>query len=120
MGIYGGPGARIEVGYRAEKEDTSFIEMVAVGDVMLARGVNKKIKEFGPIYPFKQIQEILSQADIAFCNLECAISSQATEKFEHNNFCIKPEDAKGLSFAGFDVVSLANKKLSNSSRTRLT
>lgn len=111
MGIYGGPGARIDSDYKAQVEDTSFIELVAVGDVMLARGVNNKIKEMGPNYPFEKIQEIISQADIAFCNLECAISPKATGRFEHNNFCIKPEDAKGLSFAGFDVVSLANNHM---------
>lgn len=111
MGIYGGPGARIDTDYKAQMEDTSFIELVAVGDVMLARGVNKKIKQFGPTYPFRKIQEIISKADIAFCNLECAISLRASGKFEHNNFCIKPEDAEGLSFAGFDVVSLANNHM---------
>ena len=111
MGIYGGPGARIDSDYKAQVEDTSFIEMIAVGDVMLARGVNRKIEEMGSNYPFEEIQEIISKADIAFCNLECAISQRATGKFENNNFCIKPENAKGLSFAGFDVVSLANNHM---------
>jgi poly-gamma-glutamate capsule biosynthesis protein CapA/YwtB (metallophosphatase superfamily) len=111
MGIYGGPGARIDSDYKAQVEDTSFIELVAVGDVMLARGVNKKIKEMGPNYPFEKTQEIISQADIAFCNLECAVSPDATGKSKGNVFCVKPEDAKGLSFAGFDVVSLANNHM---------
>jgi len=79
--------------------------------VMLARGVNKKIKEIGPNYPFEKTREIISKADIAFCNLECAISPKATGKSKGNVFCIKPENAKGLSFAGFDVVSLANNHM---------
>jgi len=111
MGIYGGPGARIDSDYKAQVEDTSFIELVAVGDVMLARGVGKKIREFGPNYPFRKIQEIISQADIAFCNLECAVSPDATGKSKGNVFCVKPADAKGLSYAGFDVVSLANNHM---------
>jgi poly-gamma-glutamate synthesis protein (capsule biosynthesis protein) len=111
IGIYGGPGARIEADYEAVIRDTSFIELVAVGDVMLARGVNKKIKELGPNYPFETTREVISSADIAVCNLECAISPRATGNFENNNFCIKPAQAEGLSFAGFDLVSLANNHM---------
>lgn len=111
VGIYGGPGARVDVGYQSGLEDTSLIELVAVGDVMLARGVNEKIKEFGPNHPFEEVQQVMSKADIAFCNLESAISPSASGKFEDCNFCIKPGDAEGLSFAGFDVVSLANNHM---------
>ncbi|MGB3093175.1 MAG: CapA family protein [Candidatus Zixiibacteriota bacterium] len=111
MGIYGGPGARRVADYEALLEEAYIIELVAVGDVMLARGVNKKIIEEGPFYPFEKIREITGQADIAFCNLECAISPRAKRNFKNNNFCIRPEDAKGLSFAGFDVVSLANNHM---------
>jgi poly-gamma-glutamate synthesis protein (capsule biosynthesis protein) len=93
---------------KAQWEDTCFVELVAVGDVMLARGVNNKIKKLGPNYPFEKTREIISSADIAFCNLECAISPKATGDPYHNIFCIKPGEAKGLSFAGFDLISLAN------------
>jgi poly-gamma-glutamate synthesis protein (capsule biosynthesis protein) len=111
MGMYGGPGARMDVGYRSGIEDTGLIELVAVGDVMLARGVNKKIRKFGPNHPFDRVQQIISKADIAFCNLESAISPSASGKFKDCNFCVKPEDAEGLSFAGFDIVSLANNHM---------
>lgn len=111
MGIYGGPGARRVADYEALLEETWFIELVAVGDVMLARGVNKKIIEEGPFYPFEKIREITGQADVAFCNLECAISPRSKRNFKNTSFCIRPEDAKGLSFAGFDVVSLANNHM---------
>ena len=93
---------------KTEEEDTFFVDLVAVGDVMLARGVNNKIKKVGPDYPFEKTQEIISSADIAFCNLECSISSKATGDPYRNIFCIKPWEAKGLSFAGFDLISLAN------------
>ena len=111
MGIYGGPGARRVADYEALLEETWFIELVAVGDVMLARGVNQNILEEGPNHPFEKTREIISQADIAFCNLECAISPRAKRNFKNNNFCIRPEDAKGLAFAGFNVVSLANNHM---------
>jgi poly-gamma-glutamate synthesis protein (capsule biosynthesis protein) len=111
MGIYGGPGARRVEDYQALLEDESLIELVAVGDVMLARGVNEKIMNLGADYPFEKIQGITGSADIAFCNLECAISARSTRKFKDCNFCIRPEDAKGLAFAGFNVVSLANNHM---------
>jgi poly-gamma-glutamate capsule biosynthesis protein CapA/YwtB (metallophosphatase superfamily) len=111
MGMFGGPGAR-EVGdYRTLLEDTSHVVLVAVGDVMLGRGVNEKIKKHGPDYPFESTRDIISGADIAFCNLECAISPSARGSFQNCNFCIKPADAQGLKDAGFDVVSLANNHM---------
>lgn len=93
---------------KAQWEDTCFADLVAVGDVMLARGINQKIKKMGPNYPFEKTKDIISQADIAFCNLEFAILPQTTRRTEGNVFRVKPEDAKGLSYAGFDLVSLAN------------
>ncbi len=111
MGIYGGPGAREFGDYEALLGDTSFIELVAVGDVMLGRGVYEKIKEHGPGYPFEKIKDVISRADIAFCNLECAISPSSRGIFTNCNFCVKPEDAKGVKDAGFDVVSLANNHM---------
>lgn len=88
--------------------DSGVVELVAVGDVMLARGVNEKIKRTEPNYPFEKAQDIISQADIAFCNLEFSISPRATRKPESNIFGVKPEEARGLGYAGFDIVSLAN------------
>ena len=93
---------------KTQEEDTCFVKLAAVGDIMLARGVNNKIKKVGPNYPFEKTKEILNQADIAFCNLECPINNRATGKSEGNVFGIKSQDATGLSFAGFDIVSLGN------------
>jgi poly-gamma-glutamate synthesis protein (capsule biosynthesis protein) len=111
MGIFGGPGARRVPDHQALWEDESLIELVAVGDVMLARGVNEKIMDQGANYPFQEIRGLTGSADIAFCNLECAISERSARIFKNCNFCIRPEDAKGLGFAGFDVVSLANNHM---------
>jgi poly-gamma-glutamate capsule biosynthesis protein CapA/YwtB (metallophosphatase superfamily) len=104
---------------QAQEADSCFVDLMAVGDVMLARGVNNKIKKVGPDYPFEKTQEIISLADIAFCNLECAISSRATGDPYRNIFCIKPEDAKSLSSAGFDLISLANNHTLDSGKKGL-
>jgi poly-gamma-glutamate capsule biosynthesis protein CapA/YwtB (metallophosphatase superfamily) len=111
MGMYGGPGARESGEYKTQQDDTSFIEFMAVGDVMLGRGVYDKIKEYGPDYPFEKIKDLISRADIAFCNMECSVSPSSKRKFKNCNFCIRPEDALGLKDAGFDVVSLANNHM---------
>jgi poly-gamma-glutamate synthesis protein (capsule biosynthesis protein) len=111
LGIYGGPGAREFSDYEASLQDTSVIQLVAVGDVMLGRGVYEKTKEHGPDYPFEKTREVISEADIAFCNLECAVWPSSKRKFKNCNFCIRPEDAAGLKDAGFDVVSLANNHM---------
>ncbi len=89
-------------------EDGSTIELAAVGDVMLSGGVQKRIEEFGPDYPFEKVDRVVSQADLAFCNLECPISCLGVSIIKPNVFGVKPQEAKGLSFAGFDIISLAN------------
>lgn len=89
-------------------EDGSTIELATVGDVMLSGGVQERIEEFGPDYPFEKVDEVVSQADLAFCNLECPISCSEISIIKPNVFGVKPQDAKGLSFAGFDIISLAN------------
>lgn len=111
VGMYGGPGAHEYGNYEAPLRDTSFVQLVAVGDVMLGRGVYEKIKEHGAAYPFEKTRETISKADVTFCNLECAVSPSSRRIFTNCNFCIRPEDAEGLKDAGFDVVSLANNHM---------
>ncbi len=89
-------------------EDGNTIELVAVGDVMLSGGVQKRIEEFGPDYPFEKVEGVVRRADLAFCNLECPISCSKVSIIKPNVFVVKPQEAKGLSFAGFDIISLAN------------
>ena len=47
-------------------EDTTMVELVAVGDVMLSRGVQQKIAKFGANYPFEKVREVIREADLAF------------------------------------------------------
>lgn len=84
--------------------------LFAAGDIMLGRGVGKMIERFGPEYPFQAMQPIISQADIAFANLESPITLNG--KLVHPNnrmvFSAKPIAIKGLTYADFDVLSVAN------------
>lgn len=83
------------------------VSLVAAGDVMLGRAVGELIAAKSPSYPFLLTHELISQADLAFANLECPITSQGVPRGAIA-FRAPPQAAGGLSFAGFDVVSLAN------------
>ncbi|MDP3013178.1 MAG: CapA family protein, partial [Candidatus Subteraquimicrobiales bacterium] len=52
------------------------ITITAVGDVMLARGIEEKINQFRADYPFQMISPFLSRADLCLANLECAVTDE--------------------------------------------
>lgn len=84
------------------------IVLVAVGDVMLARGVGGKIRRFGPEYPFSGVADLLELGDVGFCNLECVLSGEARPKSKGFVFKADPTFAHTLRQVGFDLVSVAN------------
>jgi len=86
------------------------MSLAAVGDIMLARYVGELIAENSPTYPFENeaTRSILTGADIAFGNLECPISERGTRQDKGYEFRAAPTVVEGLSYAGFDVISLAN------------
>jgi len=86
------------------------VELVAVGDIMLDRHVGEVIEENSVHYPFEGegIRVLLSQADIAFANLECPISDRGTRQDKGYEFRADPEVVDALVEVGLDVVSLAN------------
>lgn len=86
------------------------VELAAVGDIMLARLVGDRIAQKGVRYPFEGegIQPLLSSADIAFGNLECPISTRGKRQDKGIEFRADPAVVEGLTYAGFDILSLAN------------
>lgn len=85
------------------------ISLMAVGDVMLARKLDRLINQKGMDYPFLMTGELLSSADVAFANLESPLSDQGTQIDGKGIwFRGKPENTQALTQAGFDVISLAN------------
>ena len=76
---------------------------------MLARGVGAKMRTLDDwSYPFHKIADSLRAADIAYCNLECPVSDQGRDRHHLYSFRADPRALKGLTEAGFDVVSQAN------------
>ncbi len=85
--------------------------VVAAGDIMLTRGTDKYLKNFGVDYPFLKIREEIIKHDIAFANLESPVSHRGSiySPFKKGiYFKADPEVLGGLKFAGFDVFSIAN------------
>lgn len=84
-------------------------ELVFVGDVMLARAVERTIAEKGPSWPMSQLGSLFAEADLVIGNLEGTV--RPTPRFEvvnEMNFDTTPENLQILKNAGFTHVSLAN------------
>ena len=76
------------------------ITLCAVGDVRITSKEPKFIFEF--------VKPAISEADIAFCQLEAPYSHRGSQQ-AHTRIAFRasPEGAPGLKDAGFDVISLA-------------
>src|SRR5256884_6992083 len=85
--------------------------LLFVGDVMLGRLVNAVLQEKSPAYPWGDTLSLFHDADVRFCNLECAISDwgtpwSVTPKVFH--FRSDAKNIETLKAAHIDAVSLAN------------
>ena len=84
------------------------VTLVAVGDVLLCRGVGKQIDKHGADWLFDDTRDLLKGADLAFCNLECPLSNRGVPQKRRFLFRAEPKLAKALHANGLSVVSLAN------------
>lgn len=85
------------------------ITMILVGDIMLDRGVEYMMKKYADYrFPFLKIADELKGAKLLFGNLEGPISDKGTKVGSIYSFRANPETIEGLTFAGFDLISLAN------------
>lgn len=102
------------------KQETGIInldketEIILTGDIMLGRSVmSTSLSRKNVNYPFEKVAEILKSADITAGNLENPIVKDCPISNDGFKFCTSPEMAEGLTFAGIDVVSLANNHTTN-------
>jgi len=83
--------------------------ILLVGDIMLDRGVESLIKKNSVIYPFQKISQFLRGIDIVFGNLEGPIVKEPQNfSFDSLKFNFSHQAADGLSWANFNLLSLAN------------
>jgi len=96
------------------KEKEEPIVLIAVGDAMLGRSVNAKMRSLNDFtYPFLKTAQFLSSADLTFINLEAPFYNSCPTTNEGMKFCTDPRAIDGLVFAGIDVANLANNHIRN-------
>ncbi|MGE5579654.1 MAG: CapA family protein [Bacillota bacterium] len=85
------------------------VTLVAVGDVMLSRGVAGRIQENGNLgLPFAKVTSLLRTGDIVFGNLENPLTPGREINIREMVLRADPGMADALADAGFTVLSLAN------------
>jgi len=89
------------------------IKLLFVGDVMMTRYVEKRIKKLNKeyIYPFEKILNYLKTFDYVIANLEGPISDKGMKVGSKYSFRMKPEVAEALSKANINIVNLANNHI---------
>ena len=75
-----------------------------VGDIMLSRGVQSYLEEFGYDYPYEDVRDLFLQDDLTVGNLECPITDyeNAANKAKRFLFKADAENASALKRAGFE------------------
>ena len=105
-------------GEQEETPKVASVKVVAVGDLMLGTSTKHLVTRYGPDYPFRPAAAVLSNADIAFGNLETPLSdrgaptpgksAESIRARRNYIFRASPDCAEGLAQSGFDVVAVAN------------
>lgn len=97
-----------------KESSSNQITLFFVGDIMLDRGVEYMVEKYGNRnfkFPFLKIGDYLQQADILFGNLEGPISDKGIKVGSIYSFRNNPKAIVGLTYAGFDILSIANNHI---------
>ncbi|NMA33472.1 MAG: CapA family protein [Clostridiaceae bacterium] len=98
-----------------EEPEVPELRFIAVGDIMLGRGVEYWIKKNGGGYEsaFAKVRNLLEQGDIVFGNLECPLTSSDKGLSKTGKIVLKgePESVTALTSAGFNLLSLSNNHI---------
>lgn len=96
------------------------ITLMAVGDVMLARSVGTRMIKYQDWrWPFGEVAAGLDRADLVFGNLESPFGYECQPTDEGMRFCADSRAVGGLTYAGFDILSLANNHMYDQGKTAL-
>lgn len=92
-----------------EKITESKVTFLAVGDMMISRGVAKAIDRAGsPTAPFEKMRDVFLSTDFNFGNLECPISGRENVVGKGLMFNMRTKDLEGLKKYNFKVLNFAN------------
>lgn len=94
---------------KKELKEQKVKTVLFVGDIMLDRGVEYLMRKNSFFYPFEKVSQFLKGVDIVVGNLEGPIVKNPPN-FSNKSlkFAFSPETIIGLSFANFNLLSLAN------------
>jgi Bacterial capsule synthesis protein PGA_cap len=96
------------------------VTLAAVGDINLGNGPGVYIDGYGVRYPWTSVAPALRRADVAFGNLECAVSNRGAPVPKQFNFRGRPSALRAMAaYAGFDVLNLANNHAGDYGTTAL-
>ena len=88
------------------------VSLIFAGDIMLSRFIGTlSARKNDWTFPFRRIADTTRPADIAVGNLEGPISARGERAGSEHSFRADPRAIQGLTFAGFDVVSIANNHI---------
>jgi hypothetical protein len=88
---------------------TRDITLAAFGDANFGDGVASVMDARGALWPWRGVAPTLRKADVAFGNLECAVSNRGFAVPKQFNFRGRPDRLRQVvKFAGLDVLNLAN------------
>ncbi len=87
------------------------VTFCAAGDVLLDRGCRTMIRRHGPDYLFGGVGDFIRAQDLAFCNLECPMSSRGKPAAKDIDFRADSSHVEVLKRSGFDIFSLANNHM---------
>lgn len=94
--------------------DDDPVTLIATGDILLARYVELRMRQLKDYtYPFQKTADFLKSADITFGNLETPLLPGKNVPKDSMTFRGDLEGVKGLLFAGYDVLSIANNHTMN-------
>lgn len=82
--------------------------VTVVGDIMLAREVERAIMARGVDWPFSAIKDAWTDSDLVVGNFEATVRDAYRYEGEVLAFDVAPEYITGLAHAGFTHLSLAN------------
>lgn len=92
-----------------EKITENKVTFLAVGDILISRGVARAIDRTGnPLTPFEKMKDVFLSTDFNFGNLECPISGRENVVGKGLVFNMRTKDLEGLKKYNFKVLTLAN------------
>ena len=101
------PGFAINLQAQSERE----IVILGTGDTMMGSWASQVIADSGVTYPFENLRNTVSGADVFFTNLEAPFGTAGTAFEKKFTFRVKPSLVQVLLDGGVNLVSLANNHI---------